>query len=335
MLPWRYIVKSREEIINIINNANNGSVNVFFSVYSFRGLLDNGKIDRRTARLRWVFFDLDKDEGWHIDKYKEVCDLIPYKHILSGSGTGAHLYVLTDYNPNETFSYPNDAIANFQREFMSKFPSLGFCSSRTYVGNLSMLARMPFTINPKCKNKALPYNPYTFKKINKFIPREGDLLKLNKYDKQISSQHILYREYAMIRDVDVDVEKIRNKLDLPYLPPCIEAMISRKMGFTQRQYLAAALRDAGYIYERAIEVFRYLLEGTIHDEGGSYFSHFMREGILKWVYNEQNPFVVRCIDLARKGLCSSCPEDERNMYRKRMLESNKHRDDTLEGSDVI
>ena len=335
MLSWRHIAKSREEIVNIINSSNNGNVNVFYSIYSFRALLNTGKIDRRTARLRWLFFDLDKDEGWDIEKYKEVCDLIPYKHLLISSGNGAHIYLLTDYNPDEVFSYPNDAIANVQRMFMSKFPNLGFCSSRTYVGNLSMLARVPFTINPKGKKISMPINPYTFKETKKFIPREGELIKLLEYDQQISSQHILYRDYTMIRSVDINVESIRSKLELPYLPPCIEAMIGRKMGFTDRQYLATALRDAGYIYERAVEVFRYLLEGTPHNEGGNYFSHFMREGILKWVYSEQNPFVIRCIDLARKGLCSSCSNDERNVYRKRMLESDKNRDNNLEGSDVI
>lgn len=317
-LKFRYVAKTKAEAMSIINSAR-GTMDLFYSIYSYKKLDEFKRPIRRTARLTWIMFDLDVKEGWNINTFAEIKDDIRYKWFLLNSGTGAHLYIFTDYLDSCVYEYPHDVIGNFQREFMEKYPNLGYDSARTCIGNLSMLGRLPFGFNWKYGREVLPYNPYTLKLSRKIICHPGELVPLHSYDKRVDFGTVLYQNYTVMRsNPDFDMDEFSKIVKLPYLPPCIELMISNKMGFAERQYLAAALRDAGFTFERAMAVFKQLLGNTKHDEGGTYLTHFLREGILKWVYSLENPFEVRCIDLARKGFCCSCPKDERNMYRKKI-----------------
>lgn len=148
-LPHRIIVDSEEKALDIINK-NLLTHNIYFTVYRFKELKENGKINYDSGVINKLFFDLDENDCF--EDAKRLHEYLSKKNIFHSifmSGRGMHIIIYTTTNVKNK----KDAVFNSQNYFIKK---LDLNVDKQVLGDLARLRRVPNTFNLKAKRFCVP-----------------------------------------------------------------------------------------------------------------------------------------------------------------------------------
>jgi hypothetical protein len=295
---------------------------IYLSVYAFDRVPD-GKIDRESARIDKVFFDLDPDltDHWFVDMMRmhAWCESRDILHRCHFSGNGAHVFIFTTSN----ILHKREAIGNFQR-WLAK--DLDLHLDKRVIGDTSRICRYPNSYNFKGRRYCIPLpqsvlNPkLTIDWIYQHATRQlfadawcgHKLLNLQIFDVQD-------RLYTDSNETDVDLQAINPNvsIDYPQFPACVQTWLSTPLlpdegKFLLTLYLKDQLKT---ICPFDVSEIRGILQKVLSP--GEYQHWFGRSkgdlprrhpghsGIKFKAVIQHDYYLPSCSELQQKGYCKS------------------------------
>jgi hypothetical protein len=300
------IVYSMSEFIDRVNRYN-GKTDVFVSLYSFDSLKPNGRPNYDSAKIQWLYFDLDNENCLQsaqiLHTYLMENDIC---HMIFFSGRGFHFYISVVY-PN-LLQNKKDTILNAVTDIADKLGfKIGIDDSADIdghtIGNIAQLVRVPNTYNPKRQRFCIPITSLDLKSLN-FEEFKNLALTQRKISNVYGETSLDVKQFDVESKLrfEVPTEDLGGELDLELniekFLPCVKALLNRKVNkHRERFYIITYCKELGLPLKDTVKLLlKYLPAKTF-----VHCAHQERQPI--WIYRRGDLNFPSCELLKKEGYC--------------------------------
>jgi len=269
--PRRSVCINKEQFFNFIN-ANNGSSNLYTTVYNFTEfrqpylypIYDSAIIDR-------LYFDCDqkiREGGKWVDlpayenmlKIHEWCKKQDILHFPRCTGTGYDVIIATD--PNSFIKNKKECVANAQRWLLKE---LSIKTDPQCTGDIARIYRVDntFNVKPTTQRFCIPLDKNIIylgeKKIFEIAKKQrvtSNLYGTKFWDiMEFDTQETQYNDF--LPEIDLEINE-KDFADLSKnIPVCIKNLLARiDLNWKERRNVILCLRDNCYLLDECVSILR-------------------------------------------------------------------------------
>lgn len=286
-IPQRYLVENLEQYHEFVNRYN-GVVNLYIEIYK------NNEIDK-------IFFDFDSPKALeNVRKMHQWCKEKDYRHTILFSGRGFHVYI----KATGLIKHPKIALSNVHTKIAEELgllwgePSIADLDCHVR-GNISQVARIPYTINPRSGRNCCFLPEYLLSHSYEAICNYSE--KPNRDPYYYGTKEIDLSKYDSDKEYDIHYKMKIPESNLQIsgnFPDCIKSLLRNpELRYRERLQLILYLRANGFSKSEVISVLqKYLSEEKFH--------HCVKEEHqVDYLFRKEDEYFFNHQDLERMGYC--------------------------------
>lgn len=306
-LPERIICDSKEKFLNIVNKYN-GLKNIYRTVYNFRKLTVDKKIDYNSVLIDKMFFDFDGKNAF--EETLKIHDFLSKKDILHTvrfSGKGFHVYIFLRLVEN--LQNPKAVLTNMFN-YVEKKLNFNINYDFHVKGDISRLSRVLNTMNLKSKLFCISLKEEDLENLDRIRelakkPRNEEyffgkkLLEFPSYVYNVNEDYTMnqyFNNNSLIIKYDSSIEE-KNEI-FSFLPPCLKQLLqeNRDLRWHERFWLIVFLKEYGFSLDETINVLKNVLSEK------KFFHCVKEEKQPFYLYRREDNFPCKTIKK-----CARCP----------------------------
>ena len=303
-IPQRYLITEKSQYINFIKKYN-GIVNLYETLYNFKYLKNDYKVDYSSAIVDRMFFDFDSENAHkNAIKFHEYLKENNIKHYIKQSSyMKFHIYVLCKGRLKNKKQALNNAMYHLANQVgLSVGKGDKYDLDSSTFGDLSRICPIAGTYKPKKKsfcNYITPDELYDKEKLLEKSKKPNGhkkcccekLFDLSEFDCETSLNNC---------EIDFNIEDFNTQFSekhIQVLPPFIKKILNNHNEYgnwENRWRFAVLCRDFGYpphlVNEIAKQYFSQVINrGSLNSKGTNY-DHFVKCNIIDNVYNSEEKY---------------------------------------------